>query len=62
MSQSGLITFGIVIEFLQLLTGYRSFEVLDMAADAAGVSLGLLLACTPMGYCLVWIERRTLEY
>jgi VanZ family protein len=37
---AGFIAMGIVIEFLQRATGYRSFEVMDMVADAIGVALG----------------------
>jgi VanZ family protein len=36
----GLIAMGIAIEFIQGWTGYRSFEVYDMVADALGVALG----------------------
>ena len=31
---------GIGIEFLQRMTGYRTFDVYDMAANATGVLLG----------------------
>jgi VanZ family protein len=37
---SGFIAMGIAIEFLQRMTGYRTFDVLDMAANATGVILG----------------------
>jgi VanZ family protein len=37
---AGFIAMGIAIEFLQGATGYRSFEVYDMVADALGVLLG----------------------
>jgi VanZ family protein len=37
---AGFIAMGIAIEFLQRATGYRSFEVMDMVADAIGVALG----------------------
>ena len=37
---AGFIALGIAIEFLQRATGYRSFEVMDMVADAIGVLLG----------------------
>jgi VanZ family protein len=37
---AGFIAMGIAIEFLQRATGYRSFEVMDMVADAIGVLLG----------------------
>jgi VanZ family protein len=40
----GFIAMGIAIEFLQRATGYRSFELWDMAADGAGVLLGWLVA------------------
>ena len=33
----GLVGLGIAIEFAQQQTGYRSFEVADMGADAVGV-------------------------
>jgi VanZ family protein len=36
----GFVAMGILIEFLQRMTGYRDFEVLDMVADAIGVLLG----------------------
>jgi VanZ family protein len=40
----GFVAMGIAIEFAQRATGYRSFEVLDMLADAAGVAVGWVLA------------------
>ena len=36
----GLVAMGIALEFVQRALGYRSFEVLDMIADAFGVALG----------------------
>jgi len=47
----GFVAMGIAIEFIQRATGYRSFEVWDMIADAAGVLLGWLLA-VPAGHGL----------
>lgn len=41
---AGFVAMGIAIEYLQRLTGYRSFEAADMAADAIGVAAGWLLA------------------
>jgi len=38
------IAMGIAIEFAQRETGYRSFELADMAADALGVAAGAALA------------------
>jgi len=33
----GFIAMGIALEFIQGMTGYRSFDLLDMLANAAGV-------------------------
>jgi len=41
---AGFIAMGIAIEFVQRWTGYRSFELADMAADALGVFAGWALA------------------
>jgi VanZ family protein len=40
----GFIALGITLEFIQGSTGYRSFEVADMAAGAAGVAVGWISA------------------
>jgi VanZ family protein len=40
----GFVALGVVLEFVQGWTGYRSFEVADMAADAAGVAVGWFFA------------------
>lgn len=37
---AGFIALGVILEFVQLWTGYRSFEVTDMAAGALGVAAG----------------------
>ena len=37
---AGFIALGVGMEFLQDMTGYRTFEVLDMAANTIGVFLG----------------------
>lgn len=41
---AGLLAYGGAIELLQALTGYRTAEWLDLAADGAGASCGCLLA------------------
>jgi VanZ family protein len=38
---TGAIALGVLLEFAQLLSGWRQFEVGDMVADAIGVCLGL---------------------
>jgi VanZ family protein len=48
---------GVAIEFLQGLTDYRTFEVADMVANAAGAALGWGLAQTPLSGALDWAER-----
>lgn len=40
----GFIALGVSLEFVQCWTGYRTFEVADMAADAAGVAVGWFFA------------------
>jgi hypothetical protein len=37
----GAVVFGIALEFGQLLSGWRDFEVGDMVADGLGVCVGL---------------------
>lgn len=39
-----MLGFGILIEFLQAGTGYRTFSYADMVADAVGIALGWMLA------------------
>jgi VanZ family protein len=41
---AAFIAMGVAIEFVQGWTGYRSFEVYDMVADAIGVLLGWAVA------------------
>jgi len=48
---------GATLEFLQGMTGYRSFEIADMVANAIGAVLGWGLAQTPLKSGLAWIER-----
>jgi len=42
----GWIALGITLEFAQRATGYRSFEVADMAANSLGVLLGWGISAT----------------
>ena len=41
---AGFIAMGVALEFVQRSLGYRTFEVLDMVADAVGVLLGWMVA------------------
>jgi len=37
----GAVALGILLEFGQLYSGWRDFDVMDMVADAAGVAVGV---------------------
>ena len=45
---AGLIGYGILLEFLQGMTGYRFMDVYDMLANSAGVICGLLVRVTTL--------------
>ena len=51
------IILGIVLECLQGLSGYRTFEYADMGANTSGVLFALLLAQTPLSKSLAAAER-----
>ena len=53
---AAFVAMGIVIEFVQGWTGWRTFEVADMVADAIGVALGWSIACTSAGSILARFE------
>ena len=44
----GLILYGMLIEVLQGMTGYRFMEAYDVLANSAGVFCGLLIRLTPL--------------
>lgn len=54
----GMVALGIGMEYAQRATGYRSFEVADMAADALGVAIGWLAAPPRLPNLLSWLENR----
>jgi VanZ family protein len=56
---TGLILYGILIEFLQGLTGYRYLEIADMLANSSGVFCGLLLRLTAVP---VWFRRLEMRF
>ena len=58
---AAFVAMGILIEFVQRWTGWRTFEVADMIADAIGVALGWCIACTPAGSILVRFESAFLS-
>ena len=54
----GLMFYGVALEFLQGLTGYRMFELLDMVANSSGVVVGLLVRVTPVPVWFRLLEAR----
>lgn len=55
---AGLILLGVVLEFLQDATGYRTFDHFDMTANGIGAIAGLLLSWTRLGGFFALLERR----
>jgi VanZ family protein len=51
-----LVLMGVVLEYAQAMTGYRSFGYVDMRDNAIGVTAGLLLGATPLGRALSGVE------
>jgi VanZ family protein len=54
----GLLGYGIGIELAQSFTPARQAELADLAANALGIALGLVLLVTPAGRTLAAIEAR----
>ena len=59
----GLILFGLLIEICQRMVSHRSAEWFDLAADVAGVTVGLLIALAGAGGWSLraeqWLAQRT---
>ena len=53
-----LIAYGMLMEFLQGLTDYRSFEFADAVANSVGVAIGLLFHFSPLRALLILIDSR----
>ncbi|MCC7080474.1 MAG: hypothetical protein IT530_07370 [Burkholderiales bacterium] len=54
---AGFGAMGIVLEYIQGMTGYRQFDYADMVRNFAGLALGLTLAHTSLQNALYWVER-----
>ena len=52
----GLLAFGVLIEACQGMLTYRSAEWLDIAANTAGIAVGLALALAGLGGWSLWVE------
>lgn len=56
-----LIVLGVSLEAIQWTTNTRHFELADMVANAVGVGFGVLIAATPLGRTLAWMDDRVLR-
>ena len=54
---AALTLMGVVIEFVQGATGWRTFDVMDMVANGVGVLMGWVLVATPLGKLMGIIEK-----
>jgi VanZ family protein len=54
---AGLILIGIIMEILQRMTGYRSFEYSDLLCNLLGVMAGWLFSRTRLSMTLIHFER-----
>jgi VanZ family protein len=50
-----LVVFGVTLEFVQGLIGYRCMSVADMAANTAGVAVGWLAAPPRLPNAFTWV-------
>jgi hypothetical protein len=57
----GFILMGMCLEYLQRMSGYRTFEYTDMGANAAGVLCALLLVQTRLSRGLAVVEKSLLR-
>ena len=53
----GFVALSVALEFVQGWTGYRTFDVADMAANAVGVVMGWTLAPPRIPNYLHWMEK-----
>ena len=52
------VALGVGLEFAQLFTDYRTFDVADMTADALGVAAGWIAAPPRLPNVLQWLDFR----
>ena len=58
----GLLVFGMLLELLQGLTGYRYSEWGDVLANGGGILTGALLYFTPLTRVLALIDRKLARF
>jgi len=61
----GLLAFGLIIEVCQRMVSYRTADWFDVAADAAGITIGIAVAIAGAGgWCLRvenWFHNRSAD-
>jgi hypothetical protein len=57
-----MVVLGVGLECIQGLTDYRFFDYYDMVANTIGVALGIILAATPLGQVLSFVDRTVDSY
>lgn len=55
---AGLFSLGLVLELLQARGGTRQGEFADLAANAAGIGVGILAGAWAEGRWMGWLDRR----
>ncbi len=58
----GLVAFGVLIEVCQQALAYRSAETMDLVADVAGITVGLILSFAVTGGWSLKFETLVEEY
>ncbi len=54
---AGLLVYGVIIEFLQRMVGYRTADLYDVVANLSGITAGLLLGALWFGGWSLSFER-----
>ena len=54
----GLTLFGFLVEGCQILISFRTADWLDIAANTAGIIVGLAVAAAGLGGWCLWVEDR----
>jgi hypothetical protein len=58
----GLLIFGMIIEACQRMVSYRTADLIDVGADAAGIILGLVIGAAGMGGWCLRVEERLAKH
>jgi hypothetical protein len=58
----GLLIFGLIIEACQRMVSYRTADLIDVGADAAGIILGLVIGAAGLGGWCLRVEKRLTKH